>query len=89
MDNRHREFYEGCIQRTNSVDDPYRKALFYTLGLTDETRRNINHLYDFEERGIDFTGLFEPWQTGTSNYAHHIKMLIIFINHDNHRTFIV
>lgn len=62
----HRRFYEDCINRTNSHSDPYRKALFYTLGLTDETRRYINSLYDFEERGVSFEGLFQPWQTGTS-----------------------
>jgi len=66
MDNRHREFYEDCISRTNAASDPYRKALFYTLGLTDETRRNINHLYDFEERGINFDGLFGGFQTSGS-----------------------
>lgn len=63
---KHREFYETCLQRANAHSDPYRKALFYTLGLTGETRRHISSLYDFEERGIRFDGLNRAWHTGDS-----------------------
>lgn len=62
----HKAFYFEQVKRTNAEDDPYRKALFYALGLTDETRRNINQLYDFNERCINLSGLRKPWQTGSS-----------------------
>lgn len=62
----HRQFYEEQIEKTNSYTDRYRKAFFYALGLLEDTRRNINQLYDFEERGIDVTGLRKPWQTSGS-----------------------
>ena len=65
-DDQHKEFYEDSIAKTNAAGDPYRKALFYTLGLTGETRNNINALYDFEENGIKPEGIKNPWQTGTS-----------------------
>jgi len=63
LDDEHQAFYDGCIARANAQSDPYRKALFYTLGLFEETRRNINRLYDFGERGIRFEGLRAGWQT--------------------------
>lgn len=65
-DKLHEEFYKTNIMRTNSSSDPYRKALFYTLGLTDETRNNINTIYNFKERCIEIDGLNSGWQTGTT-----------------------
>ena len=62
----HKNFFLDCIRKTNSANDPYRQALFYMLGLTDDTRRNINKLYNFKERGIIIDGLFDGFQTGTS-----------------------
>lgn len=62
----HEEFYNKVVEQTNSSNDPYRKALFYTLGLTEPTRRNIDSLYNFKERCIDFNGLRNGWQTGTT-----------------------
>lgn len=68
-DGLHQDFFEKMVARTHSQKDSYRKALFYVLGLTAETRNNINTLYDFKEKGILFDGLNGPksaWQTGTS-----------------------
>lgn len=62
----HKSFYMENIQKTNSERDPYRKALFYTLGLTEQTRVHINDIYDFHKKGIDWDGLSKPWQTSTS-----------------------
>lgn len=64
IETEHQAFYERMVEKTGSCNDPYRKALFYTLGLTDETRRHIEEIYDFQERGIDFDCLHKPWQTG-------------------------
>jgi hypothetical protein len=66
MNNDHKSFYNQMVARTHSEQDPYRKSLFYTLGLTDETRRNINNLYDFKENGINPDGMHGGWQTSTS-----------------------
>jgi|LSQX01.3.fsa_nt_gb hypothetical protein len=66
LDDLHKKFYEDSVLRTNCSRDPYRKALFYTLGLTSETRDNINTLYDFKLGCINFDALQKGWQTGTS-----------------------
>jgi hypothetical protein len=63
-DDEHRTFYEECLRR--APNDSYHRALFYTLGLTPETRKHINQLYDFRERCIEFEGLNKAWQTGTT-----------------------
>lgn len=65
-DEKHKEFFIQNIEKTCSHKDPYRKALFYTLGLTGETQRNIDRLYNFKDRCIEFDGLKDGWQTGTS-----------------------
>ena len=65
-DDEHKCFFETQVTKTNTWNDPYRKALFYTLGLTEQTRDHINALYDFKNRCINLDGLQKPWQTGTS-----------------------
>lgn len=65
-DKHHEDFYKQNIEKTNSYSDPYHKALFYTLGLMEETRSNIKSLYDYQDRAINFEGLRMGWQTGTS-----------------------
>ncbi|PYG88469.1 hypothetical protein LY28_01318 [Ruminiclostridium sufflavum DSM 19573] len=62
----HKDFFESMVKKTNCKNDPYRAALFYTLGLTAETRCNINLLYNFKENCIEFDGLNAGWQTGTT-----------------------
>jgi hypothetical protein len=62
----HQNFYLINVEKTNRSKDPYRKALFYVLGLINETRNNINSLDNFDEKCIEFDGLNQPWQTGTS-----------------------
>lgn len=66
IDDEHRAFFERQTAKAHVEDDPYRKALFYALGLTEETRRNINSLYDFKENCIDIDGMHKGWQTSTS-----------------------
>jgi hypothetical protein len=49
---------------TNTQTDPYRLALFYTLGLMEETRNHIELLYDFEDKSIRHkTGFVGGWHT--------------------------
>lgn len=66
LDEKHQQFFEEGIKRTNSHNDTYHLALFYALGLTDETRCHIGDLYDFEEKAIMHGGLTKSWQTSTS-----------------------
>lgn len=65
-DLKHHQFYEGMMRTTRSHDDPYRKALFYLFGLTEETRMHIRDLYDFEDNRIKLEGLHQAWQTGST-----------------------
>jgi len=66
LTNAHIDFYKGALERENAESDPYRKSLFYLLGLMPETRKNIADLYDFEKGAIVTAGLQKGWQTGTS-----------------------
>ncbi|MGI6498960.1 MAG: DUF6075 family protein [Oscillospiraceae bacterium] len=63
LDEAHNDFFRKIMERTHSQNDPYHLALFYTLGLSDDTRRNIADLYDFAEKGIETEGLYKCWQT--------------------------
>lgn len=66
LDADHQAFYEKMVKTCKIGEDPYRKAFFYTLGLTEETRRNIETLYDFNDRCIIFDGENAVWQTSTT-----------------------
>jgi len=46
--------------------DVYHQALFYTLGICDETRNNFTDLYDSVNRSIKTDGIGEGWQTSIS-----------------------
>jgi len=65
-DDQQKAFYNSSVDKTGSHRDRERKALFYTLGLTAETRKNINQLYDFDKNCVKIEGLKKPWQTGTT-----------------------
>lgn len=62
----HLDFYTEMVFRTNAERDPYRKSLFYTLGVNQDTRQHINDLYDFDDCGILIEGLEKGWQTSGS-----------------------
>lgn len=57
----HRAFYEKSMARVR--EDSYHKALFYLLGVSDDTRKRITCLFDFEEDCIRPEALHEGWQT--------------------------
>ena len=60
----HKHNYYVYLQADRVREDDFeRKALFYLLALTEETRKNIHQLYDFESHYIDFNGMQQPWQT--------------------------
>ncbi len=60
----HERFYNQMLERCGQPDDPYCRALFYLLGVCDETRRRVDAMFDFEEMGIKSESLHTPWQTG-------------------------
>lgn len=60
----HREFYEQNMARVRN--DGYHRALFYLLGVSADTRRNIRRIFNFEEDHIRIEGLDEGWQTSGS-----------------------
>lgn len=43
----HEKFYYEQLNRVR-YQDVYHKALCYCLGISDDTRRNINSIYDFK-----------------------------------------
>jgi hypothetical protein len=59
----HKDFYSQMLAKTHN-DDSYHRAFFYTTGICEETRRNINTLFNFKEGGIRPEGLSAAWQTG-------------------------
>ena len=46
--------------------DVYHKALCYCLGISVDTRRNINSIYDFKTGCVKTECLHEGWQTSGS-----------------------
>jgi hypothetical protein len=65
-DGQHRKFFEDNLDRAKAGQDVYHRALFYTLGLTEETRTNLHDLYDFAGQEIMVEGVHSGWQTATS-----------------------
>lgn len=61
----HEVFYYNMLQAARG-NDVFRKAFFYTMGISAETRKHIASLFDFEEGVIKPEGLSDPWQTGST-----------------------
>lgn len=61
----HKKFY---YEKLNEVryQDVYHKALVYCLGISDDTRRNVNRIYDFKSGCVKTECLHEGWQTSGS-----------------------
>lgn len=61
----HEEFYLKNLAKCRRQDS-YHKALIYCLGIGDDTRQNINRIYDFQTGRIKPGCLHEGWQTSGS-----------------------
>lgn len=61
----HKDFYIEYLKRCR-YQDVYHKALIYCLGISEDTRRHVNSIYDFEEECIKTECLREGWQTSGS-----------------------
>lgn len=61
----HKDFYYQMLVKTCN-DDPYHWALFYAMGICEETRCNIRTLFNFKNSETNPDGLSAPWQTGST-----------------------
>jgi hypothetical protein len=61
----HEKFYYEKLKKVQ-YQDVYHKALCYCLGISDDTRRNINNIYDFKTGCVKTECLHEGWQTSGS-----------------------
>lgn len=61
----HKEFYQENMQRCRYQDE-YHKALIYCLGISNDTRRYVDNIYDFKTGCVKEKCLYEGWQTSGS-----------------------
>ena len=61
----HEKFYYEKLKEVR-YQDVYHKALCYCLGISDDTRRNANRIYDFKTGRVKTECLHEGWQTSGS-----------------------
>lgn len=61
----HMNFYNEYLQKCR-YQDVYHEALVYCLGISEDTRRNANRIYDFKTGCVRTKCLHEGWQTGGS-----------------------
>lgn len=87
----HEKFYYEKIQKVREAD-VYHKALCYCLGMNEDTRRNVDRIYNFKTGCVKPECLHEGWQTSGSakvegilltmvdnrtNYAKDISALVV------------
>lgn len=61
-DEKHKEFFQWCLSK--GIQDSYHEALYYCLGILNDTRQHINDIFDFSANEIKVECLKLPWQTG-------------------------
>lgn len=64
-DQEHKMFYMYILPRFKQ-QDAYHKALAYCLGISGDTRRNIERIFDFEKGSVKPECLEEGWITSGS-----------------------
>ena len=64
IDDKHEAFYN--TEMTTVRDDCYHRALVYTIGINDDTRRHWDQMYDKKEQEIIKDSINAVWQTGGS-----------------------
>lgn len=66
----HQDFFLKMMMKSK-VNDCYHRAFFYVMGIADETRKNINAMFDFKNDWIVPEGMHGGWQTsGTVRVCH-------------------
>lgn len=61
----HKEFYLEYLPKCRT-QDVYHRALIYTLGISQDTRQNIDRIYDFNTGNLKPECLHEGWITSGS-----------------------
>jgi hypothetical protein len=61
----HKNFYHQALGKVR-VQDVYHKALCYCLGISADTRKNIDRIYDFKTGLVNPDCLHDGWQTSGS-----------------------
>ena len=61
----HKKFYYEKLKQVR-YQDVYHKALCYCLGISEDTRKNVNRIYDFASGCVKTECLSEGWQTSGS-----------------------
>lgn len=61
----HKKFYYEKLEKVRE-QDVYHKALCYCLGINENTRQNVDRIYDFETGLVKTECLTEGWQTSGS-----------------------
>ncbi len=65
ISNEHEKFYYEKLKEVRERD-VYQEALVYCLGISNDTRRNIDRIYDFKTGNVKTECLHEGWQTSGS-----------------------
>ncbi len=61
----HEMFYMNCLSKCKR-QDVYHKALVYCLGISGDTRRNVERIFDFKKGSVRSKCLEEGWITSGS-----------------------
>ena len=61
----HEMFFYEYLEKVR-YQDVYHQALIYTLGIRNDTRKNVDRIYDFEIGCVKPECLQEGWQTSGS-----------------------
>lgn len=61
----HEKFSHEMLKEVR-YQDAYHKALVYCLGICEDTRRNVNSIYDFKSGLVKPECLHDGWQTSGS-----------------------
>lgn len=67
----HKDFYTGNLEKC-IWNDGFHQALIYLMGISEQTRRHINDLFDFEEDRVKHKGLHADWQTDSTSKICHL-----------------
>ena len=64
-DQKHEMFYMNCLPKCKR-QDVYHKALIYCLGISRDTRQNVERIFDFDKGSVKTECLEEGWITSGS-----------------------
>lgn len=62
---KHEAFFQDQMKRVRR-NDVYHRALIYCLGISEDTRRNIDQIYDFDAGCVKPECITMGWQTSGS-----------------------